>query len=95
MANEYVLASDVVSVMEMIHREGYCVGNNEPMRRVFEKLSNCKVVEAERVVHARWEFKSLDQIAPSCSNCGILSIGWYPNCPYCRAKMKNGRMPNE
>lgn len=39
----------------------------------------------------RWEFKSLPQIAPSCSRCGMQSIMCYPNCPYCRARMENGR----
>lgn len=59
-----------------------------------ERIRNAPAVEAEPVVHARWEFKCVQQIAPNCSNCGMLSIQWYPNCPYCRAKMKNGRKPN-
>ena len=58
-------------------------------------LANVPAVEAEPVVHARWTFESLTQIAPNCSNCGMQSIQPYPNCPYCRAKMKNGRYPND
>ena len=55
MSNEYVLASDVVSVLKKMHEEGYCIGNNEAMQRVFEELANLKMVEAEPVVHAHWE----------------------------------------
>lgn len=50
--------------------------------------------EVEPVVHARWEFKGLGQIAPSCSRCGIQSLMRYPRCPHCGAKM-DGRYPNE
>lgn len=44
-------------------------------------------VEMEPVVHARWTFTSLDQIAPNCSHCGVLSIMWYSRCPHCGAHM--------
>ena len=62
-------------------------------RAVRDAVVGAKAVEAEPVVHARWEFKDLSQIAPNCSNCGMQSIMAYPNCPYCRAKMENGRKP--
>lgn len=54
--NEYVLASDVVAVLKTMHIEGYCVGNNEAMLRIFEELANLKIVKAVPVVR--------------CQNCG-------------------------
>lgn len=61
------------------------------LNRAMEILAKAPIVESEPVVHAQWEFKYIQQIAPSCSNCGMQSLMAYPNCPYCRAKMENGR----
>lgn len=65
MGNEYVLASDVVAVLKTMHEEGYCIGNNDAMLRIFEKLSNLRMVEAEPVVHAHW----IEDDACCCRNC--------------------------
>lgn len=68
-------------------------GYNDGIIDAYWLTRGAKAVEAEPVVHARWEFEHIQQIAPNCSNCGMQSIMAYPNCPYCRAKMENGREP--
>lgn len=50
-------------------------------------LANLDSVEAEPVVHAHWEFKSIQQIAPNCSHCGMQSVMGYSRCPHCGAHM--------
>ena len=71
MSNEYVLASDVVAVLKLMHQEGYCIGNNEAMLRIFEELSNLKMVEAEPVVHAHWvPAPDVGDCCYRCSSCG-------------------------
>jgi hypothetical protein len=50
-------------------------------------VENALAVEAEPVVHARWTFESLIQIAPNCGNCKMQSIMRYPRCPHCGAHM--------
>ena len=77
MANDYVLASDVVAVLKKMHGEGYCIGNNEAMLRIFEELANLKMVEAAPVVHTHWEVVR-----------GVLTPGGDPllRCPRCRSR---------
>lgn len=84
MSEEYVLAQDVVAVLKLMHREGYCIGNNEAMLRIFEELSNLKMVEAEPVVHAHWVIKKRHSVSKNpymddnyhahatCSHCGFV-----------------------
>lgn len=48
-------------------------------------------LELEEVVHARWAFEDLDQIAPGCSRRGMQSIMRYPRCPHCGAHMDGGK----
>lgn len=77
MANEYVFASDVVAVLKRMHQEGYCIGNNEAMMRIFEMLSSLKMVEAEPVVHAHWEDEYSGKYANPryrCSACKAKSL---------------------
>lgn len=57
------------------------------MVRVAKIVESVPAVEAEPVVHARWTFTSLDQIAPNCSHCGAQSIMGYSRCPHCGAHM--------
>lgn len=94
MTHDYVSRSEFIEILKNIAKE-------EPTKWMTERQFALNLidliegtiapVEAEPVVHAHWEFKYIQQIAPNCSNCGMLSIQWYPNCPYCRAKMKNGK----
>lgn len=67
-----------------------CSGRTQVMYVVSEEdVRKAEAVEAEPVVHAKWEKNKDGELY--CDNCGyITSVGRTPGCPRCRAKMYGG-----